>query len=346
MAVLSTNILRSGPAFLKRFKNAGPIGVDIDEDMVRMAQLTTNGKKVSLIAAAFKQRPAQIKSGSAEWQRWAIQTIQELTENEHFRGKETAAIIPANNVFIDNIRLPAGDDTKDNKQKNSDKLQEVIISKIKHKLPFEPNQAMIKYITTEDDNAVVMATERKNIDRHLAIYERSNLQINSIAVWPMALINTYVKFFGRRQTDLQTVVMLLDIEPNRTNLVVCRHSKLLFARSLSIGAKEIETLCQISHSNPGWQTDEIITRLLLELKGSQKQFNSLYKKTTIQRLIFLSGKTVEREVCVAIARQLELPTQRGDCLAAVEAPNSRNITAVERRGCKISWAIAFGLSLS
>ena len=45
-----------------------------------------------------------------------------------------------------------------------------------------------------------------------------------------------------------------------------------------------------------------------------------------------------------IAKQMELPAQMGNCMAAVEVSGSNS--AFDRRGCNFSWATAFGLSLS
>ena len=207
-----------------------------------------------------------------------------------------------------------------------------MFSEIKQKLPFEADDAMIKCIQTEEDNVLVIAAERKKIDRHLAIYEKANLQIKSIAVWPVALTNSYIKFFGRRKTDIEAIVMLLDIEANCTNVVICRHKNLLFARSIPIGAKQLDG-------------EKMVTRLVLELTACRRHFGSLYRGARIERLIFLSDRAVDRNVCATIAKQLEMPAQIGDCLKAVEIGDPCG-SGVDRRGCKFSWATAFGLSLS
>ena len=319
------------------------IGVDIGDDTLKLVQLGSNGGGISLIAGGSESRPADVKPGSSDWQRWAIEALCKLTANARFRGRAVAATIPASEVFIDHIKMPKikeglpgakksvwGSEDKDTE------LADAVLSRIKQKLPFDPDDAMIKYIPTEQDNALVMAAERKKIDRHLAIYEKANLQIRSMAVWPAALTNSYVKFFGRRKADIEAVVMLIDIEPGCTNVVICRHSNPLFARSIPVGASQLEA----------GRDEEMMTRLVLELTGCRRQFGSMYKNGRIERLIFLSGQAVDKSVCTMIAEQLEIPSQMGDCLAAVEIPIGRDGPAMDRRGCKVNWATAFGLSLS
>jgi len=322
--------------FLKNHSFA--IGVDIGDNSLKVAQLANNGKGISLIAGTSENRLEDIKPATAGWQKWAIETIRQLTTNGHFRGREVIAAIPASEVFIDHLKMP---------KINDGKLEDVIFSRIKQKLPFEPvkENTMIKYIPAEEDNVLVMATERKVIDRHLAIYEQANLQIKSIGVWPIALANCYAAFFGRRESDIKAVVMLLDIEPNCANVVISRYRNLLFARSISIGAKHLDD-------------EKMVTRLMLELTACRRQFGSMLPSAQIERLIFLSGRAVDRQVCASIAKQLEMPAQIGDCLTAVEMDGlyhsardpeheGRHLgTPIDRRDCRINWATAFGLSLS
>ena len=309
--------------WFSRKKGTYPIGVDMGDDVLKLAQFGSNGKGISLIAGRSETRPNDVLPGSGGWQRWAIEAISRLTANGDFKGREAIAAMPAGEVFIDHIKVPKVKDGK---------AEDAVFLKIKQKLPFDGADAMIKYIPTENDNVMVIATERGKIDRYLAIFEKAELQIKSIIAWPIAMVNSYTMFFGRRKSDVETVVMLLDIEADNTNVVVCRHKNLLFARSIPIGTKQISN-------------EKIMTRLALELNACRRQVGSMLGKIQIERLIFLSGPSVDKEVCTKIAKQLELPAQTGDCLAAVEIEDSSSLK-INRRQCQSSWATAFGLSLS
>ncbi|MHC4105719.1 MAG: hypothetical protein ACYSR9_12320, partial [Planctomycetota bacterium] len=263
----------------------------------------------------------------------------QLTSRGDFKGKEVIAALPAREIFIDNIKMPKSDD-KD--------IEEAIFSKIKQKLPFEPIQenTTIKYIPMEQDNALVIAAERKIIDRHLAIYEKVGLSLKSIGIWPTALANCYTKFFGRRKVDLDTIVMLVCLETNYTNVVICRQNSLLFARSLSTGLSQLNN-------------KKSVNKLVLDLTECRRQFTSMNPRCQLGRLVFLTSQTtIDKEMCVKIAKQLDIPAQVGDCLAAVEITEPCRLgggseddkkaagTPIERRKCEVNWATAFGLSLS
>jgi hypothetical protein len=66
---------------------------------------------------------------------------------------------------------------------------------------------------------------------------------------------------------------------------------------------------------------------------------------SVTRVIFLSGPTVKTQVYATIAKQLEVQAQIGDCMAAVQVPDPTG-QGPDRRACPVSWATAFGLSLS
>jgi Tfp pilus assembly PilM family ATPase len=298
--------------FLKR--QAYSIGVDMGDDNLSPI----------LLAGSSESRPGYIEAGTSQWQRWAIDAIKDIVAKTKFSGKNTIAAIPPTDVFIDHIKMPS--------VKDGQKMHDAILTKIKPKLPFDAADALLKSIPTEEDNCMVIATDRTKVNRHLAIFEKAGLQIKSLSVWPDALARSYVKFFGRRKSDLEAVVLLIDIGPNCTNMVICRHKNLLFAKTFPIGAAYVEK----QHDSE---------RLILEIDNSVRHFSSMYRKARLERMIFLSGKTVDVGVYTSIAKKLDMPAQLGDCMAAIKIPDTEKM-GVDRRGCSFSWATAFGLSLS
>jgi Tfp pilus assembly PilM family ATPase len=302
-----------------------PIGINVGDDRIELAQLENNGKGLTLLAGVIRNRPADTTVGSSKWQRWVLEVVSDLTGTGDFKGKEVIVSVPPRELFIDHLKMPKV-------QKN--KIEQALIQKIKQRLPFPSEQAMLKYIPTEEDNVLVMIMDREKIDRHLAVYEKAGLNITSIGIWPMTIARTYTRFFGRRRTDRDTVVLILDMAPKHCNILICRHQNPLFAKTITMGMEDLNN-------------DETLKRFMLELDTCRRHFSSLYKKPKIEKTIFLAGELngVETQnVYAAIARQLELPTQMGNCMAAVQIFNNGGF--IERRGCNCSWASAFGLSLS
>ncbi len=299
------------------------------QDVLRLAQFANNGNNMNLIAAGKENRPEDIVFGSSNWQRWAIAAIRKLIVNGKFHGSDIVAMMPASEMSINNMKIPGI---------RGNKSSDAVLLTIKDKLAINLDQTMVKYIASEEDNVLVTSAERKKIDRHLAIYEQANLRIKSICAWPIALINAYTSFFGRRQSDTKSVAMLIDMDANYSNVVICRHKKLLFAKSI---------LTETSLAEIG-ETDEMVERFATKLTACIEYFGSIYKNIQVDRLVFFCGSNHaanERGIYVKIAKFLGIPAQLGDCLAAVEIDSSQ-VCGIERRDSEFSWAIPFGLSLS
>jgi hypothetical protein len=320
-------------------KQSHLIGVDLGNDCVKLAQLANGTEEIALMAGHCVDRPPDITPGTARWQRWAIEVMREASGGGHFKGRDVVAALPASEIFIDHLKWP---------RKFDGRIEEAIFGKIKQKLPFEPieKNTLIKYIPAEQDNLIVLATERTAIDHHLAIYERASLAIHSIGVWPVALAQCYAQFFGRRKTDLDAVVMLLDIQSDCTNMVIARHKNPLYACFVPLGTRQLKkTSSPPNGGGAGANDEQAVGRLVMELTAGRREFLSLYKNVQIERLIFLSGLAVEADIYRIIAKQLEVQAQMGDCMAAVEIREPDRL-GLERRNGTVSWALAFGLSLS
>jgi Tfp pilus assembly PilM family ATPase len=320
------NPLTCREPILRRTRKGCPIGVDMGSDSLKLAQLEVTRQEVTLVAADFAPRPEDVEAGSAAWQRWAIETISQLAADGDYRGRDVIAALPPSEISVEHIKLPNVD------WDNLGGADAETISRIKQKLPFNCDDMIIRPVPTEQDNVVVIATRRQIIDRHLAIYEKAGLQIKSIAVWPDALVNIYARFFGRRESDAESIVMLICMETTGTNVVICRHKNLLFARSVAIGTNQLGT-------------EEAMTRLSLELAACRQHFGTIHKAGEIDHLIFLLGSSESREICLAMAKQLQMPAQTADPLEAVKVPNASR-GGIDRRQPHINWSVAFGLSLS
>ena len=315
-----------------------PVGIDMDGNHLRLLQLGGDGKNdgIRLVGLSSEAWPGDVEYGSGQWQRWAIEAIKNLVAGDGFAGKEVVGSLPVNEVFISTVKVPDNIETS---------LEEAVFSKIGTKLGYGFEEALIRCVRSADDNVVVMAAERKRIDSYLAIYEEAHLRLKSICVWPIALTEAYKKFFGRRKSDVDSIVMLVDIGAEFTKVVICRGSELLFARLISIGA------CNLG-AGAG---DTSLDGLGCEVMGCRRDFGRMYKKTKIKRLIFFSGRAISKDSYLAIARQLKMPAQIGDCFGAVEVAEpdacvfDRRIGNLETGIVKVEdfgWATAFGLSLS
>lgn len=130
------------------------------------------------------------------------------------------------------------------------------------------------------------------------------------------------------------VALLIEIGVSHTNIIICRHDKLLFARVIQIGFKQISQ-------------GQMTQRLISEIDACVRYFESNSGHSKVQRMVFFSDKNVNRSICEKIAdlaKAMQIPAQIGDVLAAIGIGANEKI-AIDRRGPQLNWAMAFGLSL-
>lgn len=322
-------------------KRAYPIGVDIAEEGLYISQLCHHSGEVHLQAGdAAMSVDGELKVGSSQWQKWAVEALKDICQKKKFKGSEVVSSIPCDELIIEHIKI--------GKAKGAE-LENEINTKLRQKTGLDPQKLMTKYLEAEDNNIIVLAADKEKVDKYLSIYEKANLQIKSFGVWPAAVTNSYIKFFGRRRSDIESVVMLIDIKANNSYLVICRHKKILFARSIATG------FSKIAEDSLAPSVEPLVSQIL----ACRSLFEGMYKNPVIDRAIFFtscSTVSFERDVFVLLAKKIGIPAQIGNCLTAVEISNF-NHHGINRRNDSLiakeidfkpkdSWAVAFGLSLS
>jgi type IV pilus assembly protein PilM len=310
-----------------------PAGIDLNSCHLKVSQLGLNNKGLFLNAGAIEAKPDDVEFGSADWQRWVVGMAKTMFARGGFSGKGVVASIPSENIFIEHIKV--------NADVSEVGVEKAVLSKIKTKLPFDPNGAMVNYVVTgssengKETDVLVMAAEREVVNHQLAIYEKAGLEIKGISVWPLAMTNSYVKFFAQRKADVDVVAMLIDIDVTHTKVVISKQADLLFARLIPVGTMHLGS-------------EEAAIKLVSETDACCRYFESMSQSNKVERLVFFSGRSANEVVCERVSRlaeRLQIPAQIGDVLAAVEIESGCDIT-VDRRGCQVDWAIAFGLSLT
>lgn len=316
-------------------KKLCPIGIDLGSGYLRMAQIGLNGRQPYLHAAGLRPKPADIPARSPAWQRWAIDAVKQLCQESPFKGHSIVTSLPSDDVFIDPVKIS---------RTSLDKLNELIPQKLQKRLPFPAEDALFQHIVAENGNGdkspsdmvnvLAIATAREAIDRHLAIYERAQLDVTGISIWPMAMIRSFITFFCRRENEQSNVAILLDVGTNHTNVVITRGPDLLFARVMSIGYMQLEQ-------------GQMVQRLFSEIDACVRYFEESGKNLRIERMIFLAGCGTTPALCekvAELAQRMQVPAQIGDVLSAIEI-NHGPECLVDRRNSKVDWATAFGLSL-
>jgi Tfp pilus assembly PilM family ATPase len=308
---------------LKRRK-ATSIGIDTAGEGLHLVQLSGPGAGAEALELAFHPRPEHIPSGTAAWQHWGVEALQCLLKEGGWRCKSARGVISASQMIVETVeRVKLKDD----------KFLETMVARVRPRVGSECTKEtlVIKDLPIDNTYTLVMATDREWVNRYLATYEKAGLEIDALYTWPEALHQCYCCFFGRRDSDQKATVMLLDVRRDYTHAVICRQDKIFFARRLSVGADALDN-------------GKMLDRLTLEVGTCRRDFKMLYSDVTLSRLVFLSGASVPNEVYMAIAQELEMAAQVGDCLNAV-AQTSLVTKQKDLNRTSGSWASTFGVCL-
>ncbi len=314
-------------------KKTCPIGVDLGSNHIRLAQLGTNKQGVFLQGAGLAQKPQEIEPNSPAWQHWAVDAIKQISRKESFKGKSIVTALPPDDLFIDPIKVP---------RTALDRLDDIVPQKIQKRLPFPSEDAVMQHVVVEfkdnpssDVDVLAIAAGRETVNRHLAIYEKAGMDVIGINIWPLAMINSFTRFFCRRQNEQDKIAILLSVGTNHTNVVITRGPELLFARVVAIGYQQLEQ-------------GQMVQRLFSEIDACVRYFETGPGNLLIERMLFFTGSGVSRVLCdkvAELAQKMQVPAQIGDVLSAIEI-NQGPDCLVDRRNSKVDWATTFGLSLN
>lgn len=314
-------------------KKICPIGVDLGSGYLRIVQLGRNGQGLYLQSAALRPNPEGVEFRSPAWQHWAAKTTSELIRENDFIGKSVVTAIPSDDLYIDPIKVP---------RSALKQIKNILPQKLQKRLPFPIENALFQHVVVdngEDKNSdivdvLAISANREDVNRHLAIYEKSGLEVAGISIWPTAMIQSFMQFFCRRENEQNTTAILINVGTNHTNVVITRGANLLFARVMSIGYIQLEQ-------------GQMVQRLFSEIDTCMQYFGDSGAASPISRIVFLAGTGASRTLCdklAGLAQKMQVAAQIGDVLSAVEINDSPECL-IDRRNCKVDWATAFGLSL-
>jgi Tfp pilus assembly PilM family ATPase len=301
-------------------ERACPIGIDIQDDCITMVQLGMAEDRINLVQARKAITPYGIEPDTCDWGRWAVGAIRHSIRSGGFRNSKVCLSLPVRNTFIESVAIPG----------NTTDPETTILQLMQRKLPYEatPENTIIKWIPTEGSHVVAIALERRQVERCLAICDKTKLKPETFSVWPFALITSYSLLPG--QTD-GSFVMLLDVAKSYTNVAICRDKKLYYARTIHVGARDLESSTSIRF-------------LVDEIDSCRAHFAKIYGERPIERSIFFVGDSVDRNTVVKIARQVGIAAQLGNPFGVMKV-SDRSMEAVDDENAGSSWLVAIGLGL-
>jgi type IV pilus assembly protein PilM len=212
-----------------------PIGLDIGDDAVRLLQVETSGRSLSVVAAAKQPLDTGFSSATERF-RVACHHALRMIRQGGFKGRSVVAALPFDIVQVKNLRLP---------QMPAAELDAAVRFEASNVLPFVAEEATIDYLAAGEvrqgsdvrQEVIVVGAARQDVDMLVEQMHAARLAVQGLDFGPVALYRTVERFI-RRKEDEQDVQVLLEVGTKRTQVIVGRGREMCFYKAIDIGGDQ------------------------------------------------------------------------------------------------------------
>ncbi len=341
------------------WRRAGPIGVDIGSSSVKLLQLSADRQQV--LESVCWELPRGEDGLPVRSEEAILHTLCRARQAHHFRGREAVLAMGAEELFIQNLRLP---------EPKGESLEKLVLSEAASRLPFDPAEAEIRFLRTEPVRqadtirleVIVLACRRTVITEKVALAEKAGLIPVALEPQPLALLRCYHKQY-RRESDQQRRTMYVHIGASSTTVLIARGNDPMFIKPIAWGGRHMDEAVahhlqmslpkasalrrhhgdrradqrdpEVSRSiqqalRPVWD------RLANELAMCTRYFSVTFRGDPLSGLV-LGGGEACRELADWLSAQLNLPCQLADPFRAFQCRPFP--------GRPTQWDVAAGLAL-
>jgi len=219
-----------------------PIGVDLGSCSLKLVQLTQNSSGLSLVAAARADVPREIQDIPSERQEWYIDSFRELLSSKPFKGRRVISCLAAREMLVQHLRVPKMDEKH---------LEKALPWEAQGKVPFNINTARLHHIVAGEvydgaeckQEVILMAASATVVKQHLNLIERTKVQVDTINVEPLALVNCFLHLLEKDGAE-QKGTMLVDLGHSCSKVVITHGADVAFCRTIGIGAEQmVRAIC-------------------------------------------------------------------------------------------------------
>ena len=216
-----------------------PILADFGSSGVKLVQ-TTVGDLPTIAAAAFLPFSDDLRGRPVEERfEFLARELPEVLRENHFRGNRLVLAPFSQHMLVQHIGVPAGD---------AERAESVIRLQIAIGLGCDPDALVVRTSevceTTRDGTAKVehisFAMSRDDVMRYVELARRTKLKVVGVHGEISALVHAF-DHVNRRAEDENIATMYVDLGYGGTKVAICHGAKLVFAKSISIAGRTIDT---------------------------------------------------------------------------------------------------------
>ena len=368
-----------------------PIGVDVGSASVTLAQLRLVEQHYQLISAASAEldgAPAGGGAGpepaAADRESALVDAIRRLLWQNVFKGRRCILSLPARDTFVQHLKIPK--DSYETPEELDRAVRWELVTRTPHFAgnPAEADDAVVRHVMIgrevyEDgqpkDEAIAFCVTQATMRRYLDAARRARLQVVGVSVESCAIVECFSRLF-RRAADIERTFMFVDLGASSTQVVISQGPRLLFARNLDHGGRNLDAAVGDATGATPAEAHEMRMKArqgeadeqdrqhlrqcmeapLADLAAMMDQCLDYYESVTgdrhVERVVFVGGGAYDRWLCNELALRLNLPGQIGNPLLGVRSAGGSAAGEADGHdggaGAAVSrpdWTVAVGLGV-
>lgn len=215
---------------IRLFNNNNIIGLDIGDQSIKLAEVSTNKQGIVLNNLAISPVPeGAVKNGDLDDIIKLEGLLRQLLKEKEFQARKVVAAISGEQVISRMIDVPV---------MPIEELAAAIKWEASEKLPIRIEDVVLEYeilSQAEDDRyqVLLIAVNKKLINKYLTLFKSLELEPVAIEIEPAAIART----IGR--LGLAGTIGVIDIGTNTTDISILDKGKLLFTRNIGLGGESI-----------------------------------------------------------------------------------------------------------
>jgi len=341
-----------------------PIGVDLGSSATKLVQAQLVHDEAELLAIGRVAVPDHLRTNQSERLDYLAQYIPKTIRANGFKGKKCVIALPSVNAFVRHVRIP---------KRSAQTIEAAVLQAVQVELPYPVSEAVVRHVVVgeayEDGQTcmevMVVAMSNSVLKAYLNLFSRAGLEVLGVIIEPMAVASC----FARILPESDDAMVFVDLGSMGTQVTISRGKSIVFSRNLQNGA---DHLSQIMAQGLG-ETPEAVSRMRMEMQQGKdlgatgeeidrwldlwvdgiyedidnclRYYELTFRSSEFLRVIFTGGQALDKKLCQALARKLNLPAQIGDALAMLKS----NVGSAPPDGAAPPYpvyAVGVGLSLS
>lgn len=292
-----------------------------------------------------------------------------VMRQQDFRGRKCVLCLPSDSCFVRHVKVP-----RLSQNKASEKA---IRQAAQADLPYPIEEAVFRHIVAGEiyhegqrmQEVIVVAIPLSTLEAYLHMTHEASLEVIGVNIEPVATVECFAGLFAWAN-DEERKIMYINLRGANTLAVIAHGSNVVFARNLPLGGRQvnqaiaegldvsleeaIEARQAICNGEPtDYSADEVyrfteswVRRLSAELEHCLLYYRSAFRPNDVERIIFTGVQALDKRLCQALARRLNLAAQVGDPMMGIRSQTQTNSETTVATRPQPELCVAIGLSLA